>query len=142
MDSSGCSSYDKEGSEVLMNQEGPENDPKFEAFFSEFEVEVNRRDNIIDNYNVFIGSLRTAIMYKNRDIVEAAQKNKFLLQENKKLDDEVKFHKEREKYLASFIKKITGLKLEDLDEFITEEKYNNYLRKKKLRENKDKDVRT
>jgi len=120
----------------------PEENKGFDALFDEFQTEVNRRDAIIDNYNVFIGTLQTAIMYKNRDILSAAQKNKSILEENRKLNDEVIFHKEREKYLSSFIKKKTGLDLEDLDEFMTEEKYNSYLRKKKLREKKDKDVGT
>jgi hypothetical protein len=93
-----------------------------------------------------MGTLQSTIMYKNGDIVQASKKNKALLEENKKLDDEVKFFKEREKYLNDFIFRHTKLKIEDLDEFMTEEKYNSYLKKKAIRESKikppEEDVRT
>lgn len=125
---------------VREKQRDDEDDSRqFNSMFAEFQTEVNRRDAIIDNYNIFIQTMQASIMYKNRDIVLASQKNKALLEENKKLDEEVNFHKEREKYLNDFIFRHTKMKLEDLDEFMTEEKYNTYLRKKKLREKNTKE---
>ena len=120
----------------------PENqDALFEQLASKFQHEIYRRDMIIDNLNILIATLQTTILVKNKDILEAYQKNKSLLHENGKYDEMVKFHKERETYLSDFIFKNTGLKIEDLDEFMTEEKYNSYLAKKKKRAEKKEDVR-
>jgi len=113
----------------------------FERMSSQFQHELFRRDTTIDNLNILIATLQTTIMVKNKDVYEAYQKNKALLLENAKYDEMVKFHKERETYLSDFIFKNTGLKLEDLDEFMTEEKYNNYLEKKKKKAQKKNDGR-
>lgn len=112
---------------------GEQEDSMFERMTSQFQHEIYRRDTTIDNLNALIAVQASTLMIKNKDILEAYQKNKAILEENRKYDEMIKFHKERETYLSDFIFKHTGLKIEDLDEFMTEEKYNNYLLKKKKR---------
>lgn len=116
-----------------LNEDSDYNE--LETMKSLFQHEIFRRDSVIDNLQILIGNFQQSLLFKNRDIVECSKKNKSLLELNKNMHEEISSLKNREKYLNKFIDRYaTGSRTQDLDEFITEEKYNDYMNKK---DNKD-----
>mgnify|MGYP000912745075 CR=1 FL=1 len=103
-------------------------------FIQMLQYEIYRRENIIQNYELLIKKL-------NEDIEEKiSQKDKIIKEQSKILSSyrlEENNMLERRAALELFLKQKYKASIEDLDEFITEKKYDDRIKNEQRKRKKD-----
>ena len=103
-------------------------------FIQMLQYEIYRRENVIQNYELLIQKLKEEVEEKVSEkdkIIKEQSKllNSYRLEENNML--------ERRAALELFLKQKYKASLEDLDEFITEKKYDDRIKNEQRKRKKD-----